>query len=234
METAGDKADPLGVGVLKAAQGPESGLLHDRQTDAVFRTLFSAYPDALVVADAGGRIELVNAAAGELLGYAVDELVGMNVDLLVPDAVRSRHASYRHAFSREARPRPMGTQTELVAKRKDGSDVMVEIALSPLPNDGQPLVVAAIRDIGAYPRMKQALQRARYSETLAQIGRLAVNSREPETLLEHVTEAAARVLELDVALVYLLEVNRLQLRLAGIAGAVSGERIGYLVNNHPP
>ena len=48
----------------------------------------------------------------------------------------------------------MGTQIELVARRSDGSEVMVEIALSPLQSHGLPLVVAAIRDIGAYPRVQ--------------------------------------------------------------------------------
>ena len=48
---------------------------------------------------------------------------------------------------------------------------MVEIALSPLQDQGLPLIVAAIRDIGAYPRVQQALQRARYSEFVAQLGR---------------------------------------------------------------
>ena len=54
----------------------------------------------------------------------------------------------------------MGRQTDLLARRKDGSEVVVEIALSPLQDRGHPLVVAAIRDIGAYPRIKQALLRA--------------------------------------------------------------------------
>ena len=86
----------------------------------------------------------------------------------------------------------MGTQIDLVAKRKDGSEVMVEIALSPLQDHGLPLVVAAIRDIGAYPRVKQALQRARYSEHLAQLGRLAVDARDPQALLDQVPVRRAR------------------------------------------
>src|SRR6476620_10416622 len=134
----------------------------------VFRSLFVAYPDSLLLVDQRGAIVMANPAAASLLGYSVDELSGLNVDALVPDAIRPRHASYREAYGRAPRPRPMGTQMELVAKRKDGSEVMVEIALSPLQSQGLPFVVAAIRDIGAYPRVKQALQRARYSEFLAQ------------------------------------------------------------------
>src|SRR6185369_2595995 len=135
----------------------------------VFRTLFAAYPDALIVVDGAGTIVLANPSAAALLGYGVDELIGVQVDELVPDSIRPRHAAYRDAFGRHPQARPMGKQTELVAKRKDGSEVVVEIALSPLQDQGSTLVVAAIRDIGAYPRMAQALQRAHYSERLAQV-----------------------------------------------------------------
>src|SRR6476661_5623229 len=99
-------------------------------TPDVFRTLFAAYADALIVVDGGGRIVLANPSAGTLLGYAVEELVGIGVDALVPDAIRSRHAEFRGAFARAPQARPMGRKTELVARRKDGSEVVVEIALS--------------------------------------------------------------------------------------------------------
>jgi len=65
----------------------------DEQT--VFRTLFTASPDALIVADACGVIVLANSAAADLLGYPIDELTGLEVDALVPDAIRPRHGSYR-------------------------------------------------------------------------------------------------------------------------------------------
>jgi len=199
----------------------------------VFRTLFAAYADALVVVDGTGTIVLANPSAAALLGYGVDELVGMKVDDLVPDSIRPRHADYRGAFGRNPHARPMGRQTELVARRKDGSEVVVEIALSPLEERGKALVVAAIRDIGAYPRMKQALQRAHYSERLAQVGRLAVDSRDPQVVLDEVPRVAAEALACDVAMVYLLEANALELRVASLAGAMPGEAIGDRIANRP-
>ena len=123
----------------------------------VYRALFAAYPDALLLVDSRGVIALANPAAESLLGYPMHELVGLPVETLVPESVRPRHAAYREAYRRNPRPRPMGTQMDLVAKRRDGSEVMVEIALSPLGQHGLPYVVAAVRGIGDYPRVKQAL-----------------------------------------------------------------------------
>ncbi|HEX6362745.1 MAG TPA: PAS domain S-box protein, partial [Albitalea sp.] len=191
------------------AGAPRPSLPNGFDERTVFRSLFVAYPDALLLVDQGGNIVLSNPQAAKLLGYSNDELIGLEVDALVPDSIRPRHAAYRDAYAKAPRARPMGTQMELVAKRKDGSEVMVEIALSPLQDHGLPLVVAAIRDIGAYPRMKQALQRARYSEYLARLGRLAVDSRDPQVLLHQVPTIAAEALEVEVALVFLLEANRL-------------------------
>ena len=208
-----------------------AGRLSDLDEGVVFRSLFIAYPDSLLLVDRGGAIVLANPSAAALLGYTVDELVGLNVDALVPDAIRPRHASYREAYSHAPRARPMGTQMELVAKRRDGSEVMVEIALSPLQDHGLPLVVAAIRDIGAYPRVKQALQRARYSEHLAQLGRLAVDARDPQVLLDQVPAIAAQALQVEAAKVYLLESNRLEFRVASGVDPVVGEEVGARVPN---
>jgi PAS domain S-box-containing protein len=200
---------------------------------SVFRSLFSAYPDALLLVDGQGRIVLSNPAAASLLGYSRDELNGLSVDALVPDAIRPRHAAYREAYGQHPRPRPMGTQMDLVAKRRDGSEVMVEIALSPLQGHGLPFVVAAIRGIGAYPRVRQALQRARYSEHLAQLGRLAVDSRDPQQLLQQVPAIAATALQVQQSLVYLLDADRSTLRVAGGVGLLEGEAVGSRMPNRP-
>jgi len=212
---------------------PSSSLPAGLHESEVFRSLFAAYPDALLVADAAGTIVLANGVAETLLGYAPGDLAGLNVDVLVPDAIRPRHAAYREAYGRSPRARPMGTQIELVAKRRDGSEVIVEIALSPLQGHGLPLVVAAIRAIGAYPRVKQALQRARYSEHLAQLGRLAVDSRDPQVVLAQVPATAAEALQVDLAIVYLLEPNSVEFRVASGVGLREGEAVGSRVPNRP-
>ncbi|MEF7612775.1 PAS domain S-box protein [Aquincola sp. MAHUQ-54] len=201
----------------------------DEQT--VFRLLFTAYPDALLLVDASGQIVMANPAAAELLGYAIEELTGLSVDELVPDAIRPRHAAYRSAYARAPRARPMGTRTELVAKRRDGTQVMVEIALSPLQEQGLPYVVAAVRGIEGYPRVQQALQRARYSDRVAQFGRLAVDSRDPQQLLDEAPRVAADTLRVPHAAVYLLAPHRLHFTLASGVGLLPALGVGMQVPN---
>jgi PAS domain S-box-containing protein len=224
-DATGQAPFPPDASILGLPSGIEEG--------SVFRSLFIAYPDSLLLVDQAGRIMLANPSAAALLGYAVEELLGLNVDALVPDSIRPRHASYREAYGRAPRPRPMGTHMELVAKRKDGSEVMVEIALSPLQNHGLPFVVAAIRDIGAYPRVKQALQRARYSEHLAQLGRLAVDTRDLQVVLRHVPEIITTALQVEVAMVWLLDNSRQEFHVASGVGLVAGEEIGTRAANRP-
>jgi len=197
------------------------GIVH-ADNGKIFQALFLSYPDALVVADSRGKIVLANRGAVELFGYSAEEIVGINVDTLVPDSARRQHASFRDAYAVAPRARPMGTQMNLVARRKDGSEVMVEIALSPLRSRGYPLVVAAVRDIGGYPRVKQALRRARYSDRLANFGRLAVDARDPAFLLAQVPITAREALEADVAFVFLLDLSRQSFRIAAQAGIDAG------------
>ncbi len=200
---------------------------------SLFRSLFSAYPDALLLVDAQGRIVLANPAATELLGYSAQELAAMPVEALVPEAMRSRHASYRNDYARSPRARPMGTQMDLVARHRDGFEVLVEIALSPLSNQGQPYVVAAIRGIEAYPRVRQALQRARYSEQLAQLGRFAVDTRDSTALLERIPKAAVTALEADAAVVFLRDPVQGDFRIAAGVGMAAGEQVGDRLPDRP-
>lgn len=200
---------------------------------SIYRSLFGAYPDALLLVDSSGRIVLANPEAERLLGYTRGELAGLMVEVLVPDAIRPRHAAYREAYSHVPVARPMGTQMELVAKRRDGREVMVEIALSPLEIEGHPFVVAAVRGIEAYPRVKQALQRARYSEFVAQMGRLAVDTRDPQLLLQQVPAVAADALQVDASVVFLLEPSRLEFHVAGGVGLLTGEGLGSRRPNRP-
>ncbi len=114
-----------------------------------FRLAVEAAPSGIVIVDAGGRIALANTQMERMLGYATGELAGQSIEALVPDRLREAHPGYRAAFFARPDSRPMGAGRDLYARRRDGSEIPVEIGLNPLATEEGPLVLAVVVDITA-------------------------------------------------------------------------------------
>ena len=114
---------------------------------ALFDSLVESAPSAMVLADELGRITLVNSRAERLFGYCQDELLDQSIELLLPDRFRHHHPAFRRAFNEARAAREMGVGRELHGRRKDGSEVAIEIGLNPIKTAGKLFTLAAITDI---------------------------------------------------------------------------------------
>ena len=120
-----------------------------KASEAKYRGLLEAAPDAMVVVDEAGNIVLVNVQAEKQFGYRRDELLGQKVTSIIPQGFAERLLADGTRSAAEALAQQIGTGIELSALRKDGSEFPIEIMLSPLDSIGGVLVTAAIRDISA-------------------------------------------------------------------------------------
>jgi PAS domain S-box-containing protein len=119
----------------------------ERESEARYRGLLEAAPDAMVVVNQAGEIVLLNLQAEKQFGYSRDELVGQAVTNIIPEGFAERLIADDLRSTADALAQVIGTGIELVARRRDGTEFPIEIMLSPLENAEGILVTAAIRDI---------------------------------------------------------------------------------------
>jgi PAS domain S-box-containing protein len=135
---------------MKSAGTPASGkysLSHSRFPSRIFELVFASAPDGILVVGEGGEIMLANDMAAEMFGYAMKEFLGLTVESLMPRRDREQHRVHRSDYAREPRTRGMGTDLNLVGRRKDGKDFPVDIMLSPLQLGDEKVVICTMRDI---------------------------------------------------------------------------------------
>ncbi len=138
--------------------------------------MFEFSPDAIVLADAAGRITDANPRALEMFGFSREELVGQAVEVLVPRRFRERHPAHRDRYLADPHRRSMGLGLELYGQRKDGSEFPVDIMLTPVETSAGRIVLSVIRDVSEQRRAQEALlnAEARFHAIIESIGDYAI------------------------------------------------------------
>ena len=154
----GGDGKPIGFLLMSSDIRNELRLTAERDQLQSTRSVLESAPDAMVIVDQNGEIQLANAATETMFGYRSDELVGSPVDMLIPQRYRAHHPGHRTGFFTAPRARAMGAGLELAGRRKDGAEFPVEISLSPMETDDGQFAIAAIRDVTDRQRSEQHLR----------------------------------------------------------------------------
>ena len=116
-------------------------------TEAFVWALLNAAPDGIIVVEDGGRVVLANRRAEALFGYERGGLLAVTLEDLVPETLREVHLAHRAEFGTEPGARPMGDGLQMCGRRRDGSEVPVDISLSPMLGGSARIVIATIRPL---------------------------------------------------------------------------------------
>jgi len=135
-------------------------LTERKKAEEKFRNLLESAPDAMVIVDVQGIIQLINAQTEKMFGYEKSDIIGKEVELLIPGRYNPAHVAHRSGYFHSPKVRQMGEGLELYGRRKNGQEFPVEISLSPLETAEGLLVSAAIRDISEKKHMENEIREA--------------------------------------------------------------------------
>lgn len=153
-------------------RGVSFDITRRKQAEARFRLVVEAAPNAMILVNAEGKIELTNVQVEAIFGYSRQELVGQPVEMLIPERFRAQHPEYRNSYFTHPKAREMGAGRELFGQRKDGGEVPIEIGLSPMQTSEGLFALASIVDITQ--RRAAELEAARQRDDLAHLSRVAL------------------------------------------------------------
>lgn len=140
--------------------GTQTNIDYQKKAEEKIRSFLESAPDATIIANEKGIVEIINTQAEKLFGYDRKEMIGKTIEDLIPGRYVESHRLHRHNFSQNAQVREMGKGHELFARKKDGGEIPVEISLSPIYTDEGMMISASIRDITDRRETEQKLVKA--------------------------------------------------------------------------
>ncbi len=127
--------------------------------------IVEAAPNAMIMVNSTGNIVLVNSQTEKSFGYTREELLSMEVEALIPQRFSEQHHGFRNAFFRTPDRREMGSGRDLFGRRKDGTEIPIEIGLNPIHIMDEQHVLASIIDISERLQV-HAIESAKHEDRL--------------------------------------------------------------------
>lgn len=114
--------------------------------------------EGVITINRKGLIEGFNPAAERMFGYSANEVIGKSVDLLMPTSHTGMHHDYLGEYQQRRQSVVIGHVRELPARRKNGTQFIIELGLSQVQVGGQEYFLGAIRDVSSRKPVEQHIR----------------------------------------------------------------------------
>lgn len=118
-------------------------------------SLFENATEGIILANGTGNIILINPAAQRMFQYDSEETIGQPIEILLPDKIRPHHHKLREGFYENPSNRVMGHGRDLYGRKKDGTNLPVEVSLSHYRRENELFVIAFIVNITHRKQIEQ-------------------------------------------------------------------------------
>ncbi|MBR0824469.1 PAS domain S-box protein [Bradyrhizobium manausense] len=162
-----------------------------RTRESHLRSILQTIPDAMIVIDGQGIIQLFSTAAERLFGYPEREAIGKNVSILMPEPDKSRHDGYIARYRTTRDPHIIGIGRIVTGKRRDGTTFPMHLSIGEMQSGGEPYFTGFVRDLTEHQQTQARLQELQ--SELVHVSRLSAMGEMASALAHELNQPLAAI-----------------------------------------
>ena len=109
----------------------------------IFREIIEAVPEALILADRDGAIQVWNAGSETLFGFKAEEAIGQSLDLIIPEGMRKPHWDGYHQAMDSGATKHRGGSMITRSLHKNGKRLYIDVSFAVVTNSAGEVIGAA-------------------------------------------------------------------------------------------
>ncbi|WP_407184589.1 sensor protein FixL [Bradyrhizobium centrosematis] len=162
-----------------------------RTRESHLRSILQTIPDAMIVIDGHGIMQLFSTAAERLFGWSEHEAIGQNVSILMPEPDRTRHDSYIARYRTTNDPHIIGIGRIVTGKRRDGTTFPMHLSIGEMESGGEPYFTGFVRDLTEHQQTQARLQELQ--SELVHVSRLTAMGEMASALAHELNQPLAAI-----------------------------------------
>ena len=155
------------------------------------RSILETVPDAMIVIDGYGVIQLFSTAAERLFGYTEQEAIGRNVSELMPEPDRTRHDGYIARYRSTGERHIIGIGRIVTGKRRDGTTFPMHLSIGEMQSNGKVYFTGFVRDLTEHQQTQARLQELQ--SELVHVSRLSAMGEMASALAHELNQPLAAI-----------------------------------------